>query len=226
MRFSPALVRAVLAGAGILLYAVAMHLTSAVYPNPDAAAVLVIAPLAGAAVVSAWNSAYPLPMLATCGLTGGLVAGGWTLLTDHVGWLYYLQHVGIYGLLALMFGRTLTRTRTPLCTQMAVFMHDEMTPRVERYTRRVTIAWTLYFLATVLISSVLYFFASFEAWSVFANVLGAPLIGAMFVIEFAIRRHVLPPEERGSLTNTWRAWKKHNARHEYNDGHAGKPPAP
>lgn len=217
MRCSPAHARAILAGAGILLYALAMHFTSAVYPHPDAAAALVIVPLGGAAVMSAWNSDFPLPLLAACGLAGGLIAGGWQLLTDHVGWLYYLQHVGIYGLLALMFGRTLAKAHTPLCTQLAVFLHDEMTPRIERYTRQVTIAWTLYFAATVAISSGLYFFASFEAWSVFANVLGTPLIVAMFVIEFAIRRRVLPPEERGSLANTWRAWKQHNA---------GKPPAP
>lgn len=220
MQLPPAHLRAILAGVGILLYALAMHLTSAVYPQPDAAAALVIVPLAGAALVSAWNSDFPLPLLAACGLAGGLVAGGWHLLTDHVGWLYYLQHVGIYGLLALMFGRTLAKARTPLCTQMAVFLHDTMTSRIERYTRQVTIAWTLYFAATVVISSGLYFFASFESWSIFANVLGTPLIVAMFVAEFAIRRHVLPPEERGSLANTWRAWKQHN-QHQ-----AGKPPSP
>lgn len=211
MQFSPALVRALLIGAGILLYALAMHYTSAVNPIPHAAAALVIAPFAVTALISAWGSpARPL-LLGACGLAGGLIAGFWNVFTDHLGWLYYLQHVGIYGLLALMFGRTLTESRVPLCTQIGYFLHDEMTERVLRYTRQVTVAWTAYFLATVAISTLLFFFASFEAWSIFGNVLGAPLMATMFLLEYVVRCRVLPPAERASLANTWRAWKRHSA---------------
>jgi uncharacterized membrane protein len=85
------------------------------------------------------------------------------------------------------------------------------TPRNLRYTRQVTWAWTIYFLATVALSTLLFFFGSGEAWSIFANVLGMPLTVAMFVIEFAIRHRVLPPEERGTLRDGWRAWKMHSA---------------
>lgn len=211
MRFSPALVRALLIGAGVLLYALAMHYTSAVNPTPNAAAALVIAPFAVTALISAWNSTVRFPLLAACGLAGGLIAGFWHVFTEHLGWLYYLQHVGIYSLLALMFGRTLTAPRVPLCTQLAVFLHDEMTERVIRYTRQVTVAWTAYFLATAAISTLLFFFASFEAWSIFGNVLGAPLMATMFLVEYVIRCRILPPAERASLANTWRAWKRYNA---------------
>lgn len=213
---SPAVARALLVGAGVILYALAMHYTSAVNPAPTAAAILVMAPFAGAALLAAWNSTARFAMLALCLLAGGLIAGFWHVFTDHVGWLYYLQHAGIYAMLGLMFGRTLGAGKTPLCTQMAVFMHDEMTTRIVRYTRQVTLAWTIYFFATATISTLLYFFASFEAWSVFANVLGLPLMGTMFVVEFAIRCRVLPRAERGSLANTWRAWKQHSD---------GKPPS-
>ena len=41
MQLPPAQARVILAGVGILLYALAMHFTSAVYPHPDAAAALV-----------------------------------------------------------------------------------------------------------------------------------------------------------------------------------------
>lgn len=211
MPFSPALVRALLAGAGILLYALAMHYTSAVRPAPNAAAALVIAPFALTALVSAWQAPARRLMLAACALAGGLIVAGWSTFTTHLGWLYYLQHAGIYALLALMFGRTLAGSRTPLCTQVGAFLHERMTEGVIRYTRQVTIAWTAYFLLTVAISSGLFFFASFEAWSLFGNVLGGPLMAAMFLIEYLVRRRVLPPEERGSLANTWRAWKRHNA---------------
>ena len=211
MQFSPALVRALLAGAGILIYALAMHYTSAVRPAPDAAAALVLAPFAITALITAWHAPARIVMLLICTLAGGVVIAFWQTFTSHLGWIYYLQHVGIYVFLGLIFGRTLVNSRIPLCTQIGVFLHDQMTERVIRYTRQVTIAWTAYFLLTAAISTLLFFLASFEAWSIFGNLLGGPLMTAMFLIEYAVRCRVLPPAERGNLANTWRAWKQHGA---------------
>lgn len=206
---SPSIARALLGIAGILLYSLAMHYTSAVNPDRNWAAALVIAPFLGAAVLIAWRSSWRTLQLAACGLVAGLLAVFWAPLTAHVGWLYLLQHAGIYFLLGLMFGRTLAPRQTPLCTQFARFMTEHMTPRVCRYTRQVTVAWTIYFFATATLSSALFFFSSFENWSIFANVLGLPLLGTMFLVEFAFRLRMLAPEERGSLRKTWQAWKNH-----------------
>jgi len=208
---SPSVARALLGIAGILLYSLAMHYTSAVNPNRDWAAALVIAPFLGAALLIAWRSPRRMLQLTVCATAIAALALFWPRLTAHVGWLYLLQHAGIYFLLGLMFGRTLVHQRTPLCTQFASFMTDHMTPRVCRYTRQVTVAWTVFFFATASISALLFFFSSFENWSIFANLLGLPLLGTMFTVEFAIRLRVLAPEERGSLRKTWQAWKNHGA---------------
>ena len=204
----PALPRALLAGAGIVFYALAMHHTLAVQPRPDLAAALLIAPVTLASLLAAWNSAARLRWLTACGLAAITLAGLWPLLTRHIGWLYFLEHVTIFGLLGLLFGRSLMRNHTPLCTQIGAVLHERMSERSIHYTRQVTVAWTIFFSASVGVSALLFFFASFEAWSFFANVLGMPLMGALFAGEFAVRCHVLPPEERGSLLGTIQAWNR------------------
>ena len=212
---SIAIVRALIGLACVLTYSLAMHYSSAVNPNPNFAAVLVLAPFVGAALLAAWRAptiSARLTLLAACSLASVLLAMIWHRLTEHVGILFYLQHAGIYALLALMFGRTLGKGQTPLVTQFAAMLHPQMSAAHARYAGQVTVAWTIYFAATATISTGLFFFAGFANWSIFANVLGTPLTIAMFVLEYAIRCRVLPPEDRGSLAQSWQAWKTYNAK--------------
>jgi uncharacterized membrane protein len=67
----------------------------------------------------------------------------------------------------------------------------EMPPELERYTRGVTAAWCVFFLAMAGISAALAALAPLAAWSLFANVAAAPLVGTMFVAEYAYRRRRL-----------------------------------
>jgi uncharacterized membrane protein len=57
----------------------------------------------------------------------------------------------------------------------------------------------------------LFVLAPTAVWSVFANLLGGPLIGLMFVGEFVLRRFALPHESRATMADAIRAWKTHNA---------------
>lgn len=96
-------------------------------------------------------------------------------------------------LLAAVFGATLRRHETPLIVRIAELDDpSELTPRFTRYLRALTVAWTIFFVVMALLSLLLMFYAPFEWWSLFANVLTWPLIGLMFAAEWAVRRAAFP----------------------------------
>lgn len=108
-------------------------------------------------------------------------------------WAVFLPSLAANLLLAWFFGRTLLPGRIPLVTLFARFVHGTATLDAEResYTRAATWAWCLFFLALTAISAVLAVLAPLAAWSLFANVLTAPLVAAMFAAEYAVRRRRL-----------------------------------
>jgi uncharacterized membrane protein len=61
-----------------------------------------------------------------------------------------------------------------------------------RYTRRVTLAWAIFFTTLTALIAVLYATASRAVWSAFVNFAALPLVAAMFAAEYAVRRRVLP----------------------------------
>ena len=86
-----------------------------------------------------------------------------------------------------------------------------MPSAVIAYTRRVTIAWTLFFLACAATSLALYRYAPVETWSLFVNLLIWPAMAAMFVVEHAIRLRVLPHVEHTSLVAGIKAYADRKA---------------
>jgi uncharacterized membrane protein len=135
----------------------------------------------------------------------GLLAWLWPTFHNPTVWLYFLQHFGINAALALMFGRTLLDGHRPLVTVVAAMAHDEMSPELLRYTRQVTVAWTLFFVGNALASTLLFFFAPTELWSMFANILSMPLVGLMFLVENEVRKRTLPKRDQVGLLGTVRA---------------------
>lgn len=130
-------------------------------------------------------------------------------LAVHFGWGLYLEHASFNLMMALLFGRTLAPGKTPLCTQFAGLIHKgTLTPAVARYTRHVTLAWTLFFVATTAVSTLLFAAASIVTWSTFANYLSLPLVGVMFAAEHACRRFALPGEPSPSIADTIRAYRQ------------------
>jgi uncharacterized membrane protein len=101
--------------------------------------------------------------------------------------VFGLPHLVTNLFLLWFFARTLKDGREPLITSIARRIHGSLTPDIEIYTRRVTIAWSLFFALQIAISLGLYIFASLEAWSMFINILNAPLIVLMFVCEYSYR---------------------------------------
>ncbi len=110
-----------------------------------------------------------------------------------------LAHWSLYASLLATFGLTLRRGHTPLITVMACRLHGTLTDEMVRYTRGVTIAWTLFFTAQLLTSIGLFCFAPLTAWSFFVNLLDIPLVVTMFAAEYAVRLRVLKHPPRHSV---------------------------
>lgn len=101
---------------------------------------------------------------------------------------YGIPHSAINLFLLWLFGRTLMGEREPLITGFARRIHGTLPMHMELYTRRVTLAWCIFFAAQVLISAALFMTASLNPWSLFVNVLSLPLVVLMFVAEYGYRR--------------------------------------
>ena len=206
----------VLRNLGLLLlmaaWVVAAHVGSTGWGNADFNAVVAVLPIAVAALMALWR--WPQWAVRVPGVLAlvALVAWLWPQLRHNVPLLYYLQHLGIHVALGVFFGKSLLGPGDALITRMArrIFAH-ELSERKVRYTRNVTLAWTVFFFVNALISTALFIWAPAAVWSVHANVLTGPLIGAMFLVEHVWRLCVLPPHERPGLADIVRAYRRESA---------------
>ena len=121
---------------------------------------------------------------------------------------YGIPHAVTYLLLLWAFARTLFPGRVPLVTKLARVVHGTLAPEIEGYTRRVTVAWSVFFAAQVICSGLLFEFASLEAFSLFVNMLSLPLVVLMFAGEYAYRVTRFPGIPRASVAQTIRALRK------------------
>ena len=79
-------------------------------------------------------------------------------------------------------------------------------PKRGGQTRTLTKAWVIFFLAIVAVSLVLYAFASFDAWAIFANVLTPIATAVMFGGEHLLRYRLHPEFERATAAEAVRAY--------------------
>ena len=79
------------------------------------------------------------------------------------------------------------------------------------YARKVTAAWALYFVAMAVLSLMLFRYAPFEIWAVFANFATPLAMVAMFIGEHLLRYRLHPEFERATLAQAMRAYSN---RHE------------
>ncbi|MGQ2980936.1 MAG: hypothetical protein ACT6Q9_14700 [Polaromonas sp.] len=198
---------AAIAGLGIG-YSVLSHFAAA-DPNPDLfdAAVAMAPPLALGAVL-AWRSVHRFWMLLLCLAVCAALYGSRHWLVQHFNWVFLLQHAGMQGLLGLAFGRSLRAGQVPMVSRFAAVIHGSLSPALERYTRQVTWAWTLYFALMTSLSLLLFWLAPVTVWSVFANLLNLPLLILMFAAEYGARVVLLPASDRSGPLEAIRAWRQ------------------
>jgi uncharacterized membrane protein len=126
-----------------------------------------------------------------------LVAATLTYLGDR---LYALPALTVFGTLLMLFGNSLRPGRQPLVSRLAAQIRGRLEPRVVRYTRQVTLAWTLLFAALLLETALLALLAPPAIWSLFANGLNCALVAVCFVAEYGFRRWYLADLEHPSFS--------------------------
>lgn len=193
-------------------YPLLAHYTNESTHNGSLGAWVAIAPVVLIALILAWRSPQRFIMLGVLVLLSVALWAGWAALERHFGLVYWLQYVGMQLILFMTFGRTLFAGRQPLCTRLARAVHAPLTPQHEIYARQVTIAWTLFFAAMALVSTLLFFLTPLATWSVFANILTLPLVVLMFIAEYWVRRWVLPELRHTRILDAVRAFTSTSAR--------------
>ncbi|MBP8295181.1 MAG: hypothetical protein KAX84_03675 [Burkholderiales bacterium] len=201
------IVRIAAIAAAVVAYPILAHLVAAAPPPAGIGAVLfAVAPLIVVAAIVGWRGPY---RMLTLGLCAAACAALWFYADDiagHLGMVYFIQNICTNAALGLIFGRSLAAGREPLCTHLATMVRGPLQPPVARYTRQVTVAWTIFFATMLAVSSLLFILAPVAVWSAFANLLSMPLVAAMFVVEFAVRKRVLPDLPRTHVLESLRAY--------------------
>jgi uncharacterized membrane protein len=190
----------------IAAYAGLSHYCNSVAGGRDLGAALALAPLTVVATILAWRSAPPaVAALLFAGLIG-LLIGLWPVLRQNYPLLNLVQDSSVYGFLGFTFARSLLPGRVALCTRLADKERGPLSTHEVRYTRRVTAAWTIFFFAVTAVSILLFVSAPLRIWSLYINFCVLPLVGAMFVAEYLVRRRVLPGVKRTGLLATVRVY--------------------
>jgi uncharacterized membrane protein len=190
----------------VIAYSGLSHYSNSHAQARDLATGLALAPMLALGAVLAWRSLGAVLAVLSATLTAFLLFEFWPGLTRNFSVLYLVQQFGFYVLMALSFGTTLIAPRVPMCTMMADKIHGPLTPLELRYTRQVTVAWTIFFVLNMLATWLLFQFAPLKVWSIFVNFASLPLLALMFLGEYLVRRQVLPQVQSGGIIATLRVY--------------------
>ena len=205
--------RALLLGAAAAVY-LGLGYVAGAWPRPPRLAVVVgLLPMLAVGLGMAWRARRRLPALALWAALAAALLRHLEQLRDHAALLYFVQHVGAMATLALTFGATLwSGHERALCSRIArLCITGDIGDDYFRYTWRVTLAWTLLFVVLGCASVTLFASGRLAWWSLLANVATPLLVGAMFVVEYAVRVRVLPGRPHMGIAATVRGWQRWRA---------------
>lgn len=100
----------------------------------------------------------------------------------------FLPPVYLSLILFTIFFYSLQPEKEALISKFARVIFNENNPEIMLYTRRVTIAWSVFFLLMTIEGLILPFTVSLETWSLFVNILNYLFIAIFFIAEFSYRR--------------------------------------
>jgi uncharacterized membrane protein len=195
----------------VIGYPLLEHYTNESAHDGNLGALVAIAPVVLIALILAWRSTRRFIMLGVLAVLYVALWVGWSALERHFGLVYWLQSVSMQLILFMTFGRTLIAGRQPLCTRLAEMVHTSLTPQHQIYARQVTVAWTLFFAAMALTSSLLFFLTPLATWSFFSNLLTLPLIVLMFIVEYGVRRWTLPDTRHAHIFDAIKVYLNRSA---------------
>ena len=177
-------------------------------PDSPWNAAALLAPMLAAAAAAAWAAGQRVrSVLALAGIAALCLQALLGVLIS-APLLYLGQHVGINLGLAWWFGSGLREGHEALVTRMAALVHRHMPPAMVAYTRNVTRAWVIYFVAMSTASLLLFALATFETWAWFANFATPIALAAMFGGERLLRYRLHPDFERSSVADAIRAYRE------------------
>ena len=183
----------------VIAYAGLSHYSNSIAKTHDVGVGLALGPVLLIGLALLWRWTHLLVALLAAAAAALLLRHYWPLLERNFSVVYLLQEAGFYSLMAASFGLSLRGHEVALCTQLADKVHGPLSAQEVRYTRQVTAAWTVFFLAITLVTLALFTLAPLRIWSLFANFVVVPLMVLMFAAEYAVRRRVLPQAERSGL---------------------------
>lgn len=192
-----------------VLYSLFAHHLTATDDRSELSYVFALASLYFVAICLAIGSRWRRSLIVGASIT--VLLGWWyrEILFWDPRWVYLLQHVGANLGLALLFGFSLRSAKGSLVTRMARIAHGgELPPHVEHYSRQVTTAWTVFFVAISLVSIGLFAFGNPVWWSIFVNFLSFPLVILMFVLEYSFRLFHVRDFEHKSILEGIRSYSK------------------
>lgn len=179
-------------GALIVGYAALSHYSSSTPDAKGLGAALSIGPVLLIALVLVWR--WTRPWIALC-IAAGLTAflyRYWEFVENNFEIADLVEQAGAYALIAWSFARSLIAGRVPLMTQLMKELHSTLLPAEIIYTRRATLAWAVFYLLLAGAIVLLHFQISQSAWSFFVNFATFGLIIAGVLVDFVIRRAILP----------------------------------
>jgi uncharacterized membrane protein len=180
-------------------------------PQPNvAAAIVAFAPILAMLGWLTWQSPQRLALSLLAAVLAAVMWAQREFLLQHYDWAYLLQYAGTMGLLGFIFGRTLRPGFKPLVSRFAEVAHGGLSPRLARYTRGVTWAWTLFFAAMCLLSIALFLTMPLATWALLANGMSPLLVLTMFVAEYLVRLRAIPPHERTGPIEAVRAYARYS----------------
>ena len=204
---SPGIAARVLVPLGVLLlvcYPLAVYVALAA-SRPGLAVVLCVLSLALLAMAAPRR--FRLVAIALLSLVAfmGFVAGLGTELS-------FAPPVVINVGLASWFGLTLRADKEPMISRFARIERGTLPPELVAYTRRLTLAWTLFFLAMAAVSAALSMLPSPAPWAWFTSFGNWACVAALFFGEHLYRRkrfphypHASPMRVIALVRRQWRA---------------------
>jgi uncharacterized membrane protein len=190
----------------LVAYSVLSHYSNLNPQAHDLRTLLALAPMLTLGLVLVWRWSGALLALSAAAAAAILLRAFWPQFAQNFPIVYLVQQVGFYSIMAFTFGRSLRTGSVPLCTQLADKVHGPLSALELRYTRKVTLAWVIFFLLNLAATFLLFKFAPLRVWSMFVNFCSLPLILLMFVAEYVVRRRVLPQVQGSGLIATLRVY--------------------
>lgn len=193
--------------AGVVAYQVLVFRMIVDHPDGWFGEGLMVAPLLVVAGCVLGRSRRGRLLLVAFGVFGAAGFLLWRTVGASAALFYPVPYLTVYLVLLWVFGRTLQQGRQPLVTRLATHVHGELPAEIARYTRQVTWAWCVFFIAMAVTSAALFLLEPLPVWSVFNNLLNLPLVVAMYLGEYAWRLWRFPNFSHASIATVVRAFR-------------------